>query len=114
MTTADEYSPMGILNIENAVMYWSNQSDGRVISFKGNENNNFRHYQEVCFNHARDIILYSFTDWNVMELIQAIKYVAVVFTICLHDMSEKKVMSFSTVIKQITEVHRDRIKALHV
>ena len=39
MTTADEYSPMGILNIENAVMYWSNQSDGRVISFKGNENN---------------------------------------------------------------------------
>ena len=25
-----------------------------------------------------------------MELIQAIKYVAVVFTICLHDMSEKK------------------------
>ena len=41
-----------------------------------------------------------------MELIQAIKYVAVVFTICLHDMSEKKVMSFSTVIKQITEVLR--------
>ena len=39
MTTADEYSSMGILNIENAVMYWSNQSDGRVISFKGNENN---------------------------------------------------------------------------
>ena len=68
----------------------------------------------MCFNHARDIILYSITDLNVMELIQAIKYVAVVFTICLHDMSEKKVMSYSTVIKQITEVHRDRIKALHV
>ena len=49
-----------------------------------------------------------------MELVQAIKYAAVVFTICLHDMSEKKVISFSTVIKQVTEVHRDRIKALHV
>ena len=60
----------------------------------------------MCFNHAHDIILYSITDLNVMELIQAIKYVAVVFTICLHDMSEKKVMSFSTVIKQITEVLR--------
>ena len=67
----------------------------------------------MCFSHAFDIILYNITDLNVMELIQAIKYVAVVFTICLHDMSEKKVMSFSTVIKQITEVHRDRIKAFN-
>ena len=64
MTTADEYSPMGILNIENAVMYWSNQSDGRVISFKGNENN-----KGIIRKCVSTIILYSITDLNVMELI---------------------------------------------
>ena len=68
----------------------------------------------MCFNHAHDIILYSITDLNVMELILAIKYVAVVFTICLHDMSEKK----GNVILYSHQANHQgpqrQIKALHV
>ena len=49
-----------------------------------------------------------------MELIQAIKYVAVVFTICLHDMSEKK----GNVILYSHQANHQgpqrQIKALHV